>query len=404
MSKRFMNDRELRLRIAGASSNNLLMQASFWQNQLAFLFIIGFSVIIFYILAPYTYERSEGWGAFAIIVQLLAVWGVIVSAKSLATLDVEMAIVCEIETQGDKFLSDIKSGGKSRIDLDKLEETIVPNNPSIPPPAMIRLFQHICKEAKDRKFESSINVIQPYREELLEDIFKIQNLQKMALWLGILGSFIGLLIAIRSGNLSNIDIQDKSAFFQIIQKMFAGLFISFSSSLAGLEVAVILGFFLLLLRKRQETYCKQMESAAITMLSLARNSINKDDFLSEFNQISTTVSILSDRVNEQTKDLSQRIIDTQNQIKDQTNQITAGIKNLSSVGLQFDGFLKQISETQQTFIDDIKSVYDVISLKNLGETLQANVIQAGKYMSDALNQNIVQISENSLNLMALLQH
>jgi hypothetical protein len=61
---------------------------------------------------------------------------------------------------------------------------------------MIRLFQRICKEAKDRKFESSIYLVQPYREEFMERVHEITNLQRRALRLGIFGTFLGLILAI----------------------------------------------------------------------------------------------------------------------------------------------------------------------------------------------------------------
>jgi len=386
----FVNVPELRQSVAGSSPADLLKQPSFWRRQRTFLVIICFSAVTFYLLAPYTYESSEGWGMLTIAVQVLALWGAVISARALAKLDVEMAIVCEIEVRGTEYLREIKGGLRTRVDLDSLEQTIVPDNPSDPPLGMIRLFQHICKEAKDRRFESSVAVVQSYREEPLEDIFRLQNLQKIALWLGILGTFIGLLIAIRSGDLNKVE--GGEAFLAIIRQMFDGLFISFSASLAGLEVAVILGFFLLLLRKRQEVYFKNMESAAVTMLSLARNSINKDDFLAEFSQITTTVGELSDRVFEQTKDLSERIVGIHKQIKDQTDQIRTGIGKLSTANAQFDGFLKQISESQDQFIGDVKGIYDVISLKNLGATLNASIGVAGKQIADTLGSNVNQMA------------
>lgn len=61
---------------------------------------------------------------------------------------------------------------------------------------MIRLFQRICKEAKDRNFESSIYLVQPYREEFMEKVHEITNLQRIALRLGIFGTFLGLILAI----------------------------------------------------------------------------------------------------------------------------------------------------------------------------------------------------------------
>src|SRR5207247_2069293 len=149
--------------------------------------------------------------------------------------------VQRVEKTSEQYLSRIKAGQQSLIELDRLEEALLPLNKSNPPPAALRLFQHIFKEAKDRKFESSVNVMQPYREESLGDIFKLQNLQKIALWLGILGTFVGLLLAIQESGLSNLQAKSGDDFVNVINKMFDGLLVAFSASLAGLEAAVIIG-------------------------------------------------------------------------------------------------------------------------------------------------------------------
>ena len=46
----------------------------------------------------------------------------------------------------------------------------------------------------------------------------------------------------------------------------------------------------------------------------------------------------------------------------------------------FDGFLKQIGETQDSFIRNIRNIYDTISLKNLTENLQITLAEATKLM------------------------
>ncbi len=379
-----------RLRVAESSQKGLLTKFLFWKGQWEMMAIATVSVLVLILLAPYTYDYAEGWVFLTIFVQALAVWGCIIAAKAVARIEIETAIVIEIEARGGNYLRAIQTNQIKRVDLDRLQQEMVPNNTSVPTPAMIRLFQHICKEAKDRRFESSVNVIQPYREEALEDIFKLQNLQKIALWLGILGTFIGLLLAIQVQSLGAS--QKGDDFLQLINRMFEKLFISFSASLAGLETAVILGFLLLLLRKRQEVYFKSMESAVVGMLSLARNAINRDDFIAEFNQISTSVSQLRDSVYDQTKEYSERLREVQKGIKDQTEHIQSGISKLSNASLEFDGFLNSITNTQKEFIDDVKSVYDVISLKNMSAALHESVIQAGSHISQALNGNVKEIS------------
>jgi predicted nucleic acid-binding Zn-ribbon protein len=251
---------------------------------------------------------------------------------------------------------------------------------------MIRLFQHICKEARDRKFESSINIIQPYREEPMEDIFKLQNVQKIALWLGIMGTFVGLLLAIQEDKIGGLTRENK--FAEIIQNMFDDLFISFSASLAGLEVAVIVGFLMLLLRKKHEVYFKLMESTAVTMLSVAHNATNHDDFMTEFQQVSGAVKNLSERVFDQTIELSSNLNNVQQQILSQNKQIEEGLLGLTKSGQEFGGFLTKISTDQQAFINDVRGVYDAVSLKNLGTTLQESIVQAGQHIAATINPNM----------------
>ena len=194
----------LRQAVAGTLPRSLMMQASFWLRQRLFVCLVIASVVAGYILLPYTSGRDGNAEFLSLTVLLLAVAGFYLTAKMLAQLDVETALVIEIESRAADYLRDVKTKQRARIDLDRLEETLLPNNPADPPPAMIRLFQQICKEAKDRRFESTVNLTQPYREEALEGILRLQNLQKIALWLGILGTFIGMLVALESSRLTDI--------------------------------------------------------------------------------------------------------------------------------------------------------------------------------------------------------
>jgi hypothetical protein len=389
MKRRLSAKPHLRRKLAESSPNAVLRWGSFWIAQIDYWIVVLGSLVVFVLLAPYTYLFAQGWVFLTVVVQLLAVYGAVITIKAMAKIEVETAIVGEVEFRGAEYLRSLKARQSSRIDLQQLEEDILPNNQASPPLAMIRLFQHICKEARDRRFESSINVIQPFREEALEDIFRLQNIQKIALWLGILGTFIGLLRAIQVGDLGNIREEN---FVNLIAGMFQNLFISFSASLAGLEVAVILGAFLLLLRKRHETYFQSMESAVVTMLSLARNAINKDDFFVEFGQIRQSMNLLRDQLYHQTEELAAGMNTLGSGVTLQTEEIKTGITRLSETGVKFDDFLKRVTERHQQLIDDVKSVYDAISLRNLGSTLHQSVGQVGQQLSDALNPNVSRLS------------
>lgn len=378
-------------RVAGATPRMLLRQPDFWAGQPLFAATIAAGVVTVLALAPFTYGAAGGIDVvLLLLVHALAVWGGVIAAQALAALEVEKAIVSEIDRNGSELLRDVRSGQRARIDLDVLEQTVVPNNPADPPPAMIRLFQHICKEARDRRFESSVSVMEPYREEALEEIFKLQNLQKIALWLGILGTFVGLLVAINATDVTSGD------FLGIVQKMFGGLVTAFSASLAGLQVAVFIALLLLLIRKKQERYFKMMENAVVTMLSLARNSINKDEFMAEFGQIAASIEDLTARVRAQTTENGRNLESTRRDMQEQTDAIRGGLERLGEARESFDGFLETLGTAQSEFIDDVRGIYDTISLKELSATLRASLADAGRLMSDSMGVATRQI-ENRLN-------
>ena len=390
MTSAISDDPLLLQTIAESSPTEVLSRRQFWTAQPRFLIVCGASALAFFLMAPYTYGGAKGFVLLTIFIHSLAVWSAFLTIKSIAKLAVETAILTVIEQRASELLRAFKAKQIPAPQIERLEEHVLPDNQSIPTPAMIRLFQHICKEAQDRKFESSVSVIQSYREEPLEDIFKLQNLQKIALWLGILGTFIGLMLAIHEGNLSNLQTMDN--FAEIVRNMFDDLFVSFSASLAGLEVAVVLGFFLLLLRKKQEAYFELMEGSVITMLSLARNALNNDDFMAEFGQVSTAMNQLNESVSVQTTVLSNRLNDLQKQIIRQNEQIQSGLDKLVTTSSQFDGFLSGMSETQRRFIDDVRGVHDAVSLKNLGTTLQETIVRAGTHLSEAIKPNVGLVS------------
>jgi len=396
MTDQFLANPDLINEIASSTPDERLKKQDFWLAQRWFAGILVASLCALYLLAPYTYIFAGGWILLTIFVQLLAVWGAVITAKAVASLEVEMAIVTLVEARGDRYLREIKSQKRSMIDLDSLEREMLPHNPSSPPPAMIRLFQQICKEAKDRRFESSVQVIQPYQEEPLEDIFKLQNLQKIALWLGILGTFIGLLLAIQRVMSSAPKEGDDLPLQKILVGMFGDLYISFSASLAGLEVAVILGFFLFLLRKKQVIYFRNMESAAVTTLSLARHSINSDMLLAEFNQIGSSINTLSTQFYDQNQAMTQKIADIDKQMRKVTDRIENGAGSLAKAGSEFDDLLTKLSENQRGFLRDVKSVYDAVSLKDISVTLQDNLGKMSDNIARTLDPSVAKIKEQLL--------
>jgi NADH:ubiquinone oxidoreductase subunit K len=381
----------IRHQIALLSPNDLLLRKfiSYWVwNQKYFILVILLSLIIVLIFAPYTYSPFTSYTSslsnlFNICIHSLAVWGIIVAAKAVATVEIEKAIANEVKEKGEAYIRLLRIGQVPRIDLSKMEEYFLPNNKTKPALAMLRLFRHICIEAENLKFESSIDVIEPYRDESLESIFAITNIQKLALRFGILGTFIGLIQAINE--LTQLQINEP---IKLIQSLSGSLFISFSTSVAGLEVAIILTFLLMLLRKQQDVYFRDMESSVEIILSLARNANNDDQshVLGELAQVSSLIEQLGKRIYEYTQEIQQSIGTTQKRIQEQTNEIQQGIQQLKEAKSEFDIFIDDISQVQTKFIGEVKDIYENISLKEFKDGIKDSIIIAGKNVSNRIKE------------------
>ncbi|MEK8017797.1 MAG: MotA/TolQ/ExbB proton channel family protein [Candidatus Parabeggiatoa sp.] len=366
---------------ASSSPKSLLINLSFWLFH-KWLFVVLFvSVLAFYYLFPLTYPKSdELFANLSVLIHGFALWGLGLAIVILTKIQVEHAFALQVEKNAQDKLMKIRSKEIDRLALEGVGD-ILPNNPT-PNLAMPRLFQHIIGEARDHRFESSMSTMQPYREEAIDDIFKLQNIQKIALQLGILGTFIGLILALSQLNL------DSSSTTLELKSLFNSLHISFSTSVAGLEVAVILGLLIMVVRLKQEAYFQTMEKAADTMISLAQNAIPDDYFFNNFEQIKNAVSQLDERVYAQTEEVAV-----------QTKEMRNGIEKLVNTKAQFQAFLNQIQNSQaqlmtgiqnsqKEFVKEMMTVYDRFSPKTITTELQQSLEMAVEKISKTFHENL----------------
>jgi biopolymer transport protein ExbB/TolQ len=379
MREALATDAALRQAIAGSDPATLPWNVRFWRRQVALtLVILGSGGALGY-LGAYTYD-PEGHVVIVLAAQLLGVWAVVLAVRTLARLDVDTAVVCEIESRGARYLADLRAGNRAYIDIDRLEQEMVPLNPAEPPLASIRLFQQICNEARERRFDSGVDVVQPYREEAVDDLFRLQNVQKVALWIGILGTFVGLLQTLRHVSFEGARTLDQ--LMPLVVGMIGGMKSAFTASVAGLEAAVVVSCVLMIVRRRQERYFAHVETAVAVMLAMARRTHNPDDVLTELSSVSSVVRDLTARVYEQTTDVGLRLGALHKRMEEQNASIGAGMAALTQSVPQLKSFLDSLEAAQRAFIDDVKGLYDVLALRELGRTLNEGVATAGKQVVD----------------------
>lgn len=361
-----MNDTQIS-KIATSSPQYLITKIAFWINHQSLIFTLCVSLMTLILIGGFNGQGlEETWTIYGIlpwIIYLITSWGIGIIIIILAKIMVETTIAQRVDSLAAEKLRRIKSREDPYYNLDNLEGLIPPNKNFNS--GMKRLFQQIIKEAKDRKFEASAIIMQPYREESTGELVKITTVQRVALQLGILGTFIGLITAF-----AGLNLQDTSnSLWQISQ----ALKFSFSTSIAGLEAAIILGLLILVVRQKQGKYFQCMEDSTNTLISLARNSMNEDKFATAFNQVNHLVEQLGNRVYDQTI----KIEEQNRKIEEQNTELNLG---LSKLGETKDEFYK--------FIAEIKQVYTVLSPEKMSQQLKESLELATAGIADTLNQNL----------------
>ncbi len=387
-------------KLAKTSPINLLFSPHFWRKNILFgvgligciIGLLGASLGFF----PYSSQELNDLMAegsmdlitvfLYLFIYVFAFIGLALALYTVAKIHVESAIADRIFTKSKRKLIDIQDKGRKRIELSELKKMIPQNTDKRFESAMIRLFTLIYNEAKDRRFESSVILMNPYRDESNGDIFQTSIFQKIVLQLGILGTFIGLINAFNDLNLGELDTS--------LTNISAALKYAFSTSIAGLIAAILLGVILFFLKRKQEGYFKIMEKASSKFISLARNSLNDDAYLNSLTALGHQV----EQSNQQTKRLKEKIMV-------QTEALYEGMEKLGKTKEDFDTFLKGIEELEQNFMQQMAQIYETLSPDNMGKKLKKslekatqNYLEETKQKYDELNKLVKKTNQNIGNM------
>jgi hypothetical protein len=350
-----------------SSPFKVLSTAAFWKNNYAFFLTLAVCLIPGLILVPYMLDpRQRGWIVLSILAILFGIYGVSRTFYEISKIEIENFLIRNISEKASDYIRRNK-----RVELGELKEHISPPNDTEPTPAMIRMIDHIVGEARISRFDSSITLTNPYRDEAVDIIFKLQHYQKVVLWIGIGGTFIGILDAIKPERIQNLVSMSSEQFGLFLAEMFDGLSISFSASLAGLVSATVLSFFLLLVKKKQEVYFKNMESVVTLILTAARRSLNGDSHLNEMEELRDDVQ----KSQETARGLQHSVHEMQKQIILQNGQLQESINNFFASNERIN---KIIDKTEE----ELKVVRDSAALKS---TVQQGIKDAAQQLAESIS-------------------
>ena len=354
-------------RIAKSDPSNISLIVEIVIKDLKLIVILIIGLISFVLLNKYIIPTKFGkveWIVYlAWVIYGFCIWGIYVAVKSLTKFQVEIEIANWVENKSLSRLRNIRDKSERSIDLEEVRELIPDNKSNL---QIIRLFQLIIDEAVDRKYENSTLLTQSFKEDSYKSIYEMSAIQKMSLQIGILGTFIGLTLTF--WNLDpKIDLKD------ILPKITNSLQFAFGTSIAGLEVAIMLAMIILQVKNKQEYYFASMEKSASSLTALVRNSHVKDDFLREFHDINSNVNTLCDKVS-----ILVNYFNTQNK------EITEVIGALRNSRNDLDKFLTDMKA-------DLALYYSIISPKEISENLKNSLIDSVKGVSDVLNSNLINV-------------
>jgi cob(I)alamin adenosyltransferase len=375
------------------SPRQLLMEPGFWGRMISFLLnlVVGvlFLALMFWITLPGS-DRPDNmvlylWAGELIFA--LAPWALWLSMRALAEITVNRAIAVTMDRKIEAALAGIRAGSLARPNLMQLEQNFLPDNRTQPVPAMVRLFQRICEQARDRRFESAVGVIQPYRDETMARVAAIESVQRTALRLGILGTFVGLMMMLPAFETLFRSVPTGEAvqvlmnrFAQTTMQLSSALRVAFGTSVAGLSVALFVALLSASVRREQSTYFQEMEDVAISMLAIASNAINEGEIFTELSQLQRDLRAVADRVYQQTKVLGTKVEALEQHAGNQATYIGQGVQTLTNARKQLDSLIDDLRKSQEASLgqtkkmyEEIKQIYDAAALTNVLRAIETNV-------------------------------
>ncbi len=257
------------------------------------------------------------------IVAVLAYWR---TAGVLARMQVESDGARFVTKGCEEELRRIQ-GGETPLELADGPK-LWPQNPT---PGLIvgRLCDALHSDAVESQFGSREMMLQHFQDELADAVSEVVRLQKSALNLGILGTFMGLFLSMPQLAKVVSDNSQKANF----EPVFDALSICFATSVVGLVVSLWVGLFLVAMAvSRQRRFLGLLEEMLGRLMTLVRKAVNRE-------HMARTLDNLSQRLNS----VEERIVSQTERMREQTETIARGLGGLQQTRAELETFLKELS-------------------------------------------------------------
>ena len=352
-----------------SDERSLTRQSSRFQIMDLFAMIlisIGCALLLIYIF-PLTSPNDDSkiWYLYYLnmTIYFLAILVAMASIRNIWFLSTENKISLKAENSAISMLNEYKEGSiaspsfKQIIDLlpiDSYKKTEIG-----------LLIKRILEDAKDYIYDPRESILRPYSTELYKKLNVFDSVQSNALRLGILGTFIGLILAISelagmvgsngsNSSTSAIDglVNRRDLFVNLSEQLFSAMRYSFGTSIAGLVVSIYSAILAAYSKYKVNQAIRNTESAAIAIISLARRATYKDDgILSSFAQIKNSINILKESVQQQMVTASESMQQVSSNVLDQTQQMKHSIDVLGDYKDTWHSHVEFIKDLQEKTLE-----------------------------------------------------
>ena len=234
-----------------------------WRNR-AWLFCLGIAILPLPALRYLIQDQAELWIAWIVYVVPTS-WGIGAAIAIRERLEAESTLLDRALTNARDRIAGIQSGEPNRELDGNTWESFVPKDQLIGKRVAMttRMAQSLCNEAMANRIPPISTTAQAYASELGIGVRSLRTSQTVALRLGILVTFIGLIGAMRE--IGNLVLTSPDATDASLKAMGTDLTKAFGASVAGLLATLVIQAFVELVQISQRRAVGKVEVVVATV-------------------------------------------------------------------------------------------------------------------------------------------
>lgn len=413
--------------IINRNSNSLIFEVSFWRKNWLFLVIASSILFLIMLLSGKTYPSGEENSlitGFSIILHVtFFLWVLYISFMILSKIYVEMEISKYVSEEVNRYKRQASNNVSERASLTEMESKFLPKSTIHRNLPVFQMFTRICRDALEHRIDDSSVVVEVYQYETQKSLSQLKSIQRLALWFGVLGTFIGLIMAL-DGVSGVFELQPGSTDFNSqVNNLVAGLTISFGTSIAGIEIAVFAGFVYVYIENVLGDYFSQLESSVNDLQNIARYmSYDDDKLVYSLRHVAQKVDNSNKQLDTHAKIVSSSLEKVSDSISTQTKAIRTGMNEIEKTSADFSVFLSNIKQSQdsmvskmshdtdrlsasfsgnmeeltnlqKSYITDLKKIYNPNDIINLRDSLRVKMHEDNKLLISAFEKHMSDVNQ-----------